>query len=83
MNKRIIKIFFIAFLSIIFANSLAIDQCKGKGHSKNKPPGWDKGEKKGWQSDIPPGLEKKDDQIKQKADIPEKKHKKDKSKFLL
>jgi hypothetical protein len=26
-----------------------------------RPPGWDKGEKKGWDTDVPPGIEKKDD----------------------
>lgn len=27
--------------------------------SAKRPPGWDKGEKKGWTSDVPPGIEKK------------------------
>lgn len=38
----------------------------GKKHKKNKkghrPPGWDKGKKTGWgDSDVPPGLAKKND----------------------
>ena len=80
MKTKLIKIFFITVLSIICASSWAFSGDKGKGHDKEKPPGWEKGEKKGWQSDKPPGLEKKEDEVKQKARKSEKKHKKKKSK---
>lgn len=53
MNKKVIKVLFIACLSFVFAFSLSYAKEKGKGKNKNKPPGWDQGEKKGWQSDIP------------------------------
>jgi hypothetical protein len=47
MDKKLIKVLFIACLSLIFAVSLAFAQGKGKGQNKNRPPGWEKGEKKG------------------------------------
>jgi hypothetical protein len=80
MKIRLLKIVLIAFLSIIFSSSLAVSGDKGKEHDENRPPGWEKGEKKGWQSDKPPGLDKKDDQVKQKAKKPGKKQKKGNSK---
>ncbi len=50
---------FVAIASLLLAGSLALAQGKGKGRG-GKPPGWEKGEKKGWQGDLPPGIEKKD-----------------------
>ena len=44
--------------SVLLGSSVAPAQGKGKGHSE-KPPGWEMGEKKGWTSDVPPGIEKK------------------------
>ncbi len=45
---------------------------KGKGKDKNKdkgpkdrPPGWDKGKKKGWKDEYPPGWAKKSDEEKE------------------
>ncbi len=35
------------------------DHGGGRRGSGKRPPGWDRGEKKGWTSDIPPGLAKK------------------------
>ena len=67
MNKKLIKILFIVCLSYIFAISSAFAQGKGKEHNKNRPPGWEEGEKKGWQSDVPPGQEKKDEKLKKKT----------------
>ena len=66
MFSRLIKVSFIACLSLIFAVSSTFAKGKGKGHNKNRPPGWEEGEKKGWQSDIPPGQEKKDEKQKKK-----------------
>jgi hypothetical protein len=66
MNKKVINVVFIACLSFVFAFSLSYAKDKGKGKNKNKPPGWDQGEKKGWQSDIPPGQDKKDGKQKEK-----------------
>jgi len=81
-------------LSIIFVSSLAfsggkksghykksrVGSYKGGGHYKKSPSGWEKGEKKGWQTDKPPGMDKKDDQFKQKGNKSEKTQKNAKSK---
>ena len=42
---------------LLFLSSPAVF---AKGKEKDRPPGWDKGEKKGWTSDVPPGQEKMD-----------------------
>jgi hypothetical protein len=62
MCKRIsvFTAFFIVILSLFLVTSLAL--AKGKGRGGSNPPGWDKGEKKGWNSDVPPGIEKKGSQ---------------------
>ncbi|MBW2108784.1 MAG: hypothetical protein JRI36_08980 [Deltaproteobacteria bacterium] len=48
---------------LVFALSLFLTASPalagGKGHGRANPHGWDKGQKKGWHSDVPPGLEKK------------------------
>ena len=82
MFTRLIKVLFIACLSLIFAVSSTFAQGKGRGHNKNSPPGWEEGEKKGWQSDVPPGLEKKDEKQKKKRNKSKnRKGKKTKSKI--
>ena len=45
----------IVLLTIFFLSPQASAGDKGKG----RPHGWSKGEKKGWNTDVPPGLEKK------------------------
>ena len=49
------------------------DEGKGKGKAedaergpKDRPPGWDKGKKKGWKDEYPPGWDKKTDEEKAK-----------------
>ena len=64
MKTKLVKIFLITALAIIFTGSLAFSGDKVKGHDKDKPSGWEKGQKTGWQSDKPPGLDKKDDRVK-------------------
>lgn len=49
---------FVAIVSIVLSCSLVLAEGKAKERG-NKPPGWEKGEKKGWKSDVPPGIEKK------------------------
>ena len=41
------------------------DKSKDKG-PKDRPPGWDKGKKKGWKDEYPPGWAKKSDKDKEK-----------------
>ncbi len=69
---------FIVIVCLFFVGSLDFAEGKSKGPG-DRPPGWDKGEKKGWNSDVPPGLEKKETKEKVKKEKKEKK-KKDKDK---
>ena len=91
MLKRIFTILFILLLSIVFVGSLAFAEDKGSGQSSERPAGWDKGKKEGWQSDVPPGqevknknsgkeekLEEKQKEKKEKMEKGEKKKKKGK-----
>ncbi|MBW2169437.1 MAG: hypothetical protein JRG69_09310 [Deltaproteobacteria bacterium] len=55
MKRTILLWVFMTALALFLTTSPVL--AKGKG--KERPPGWDKGEKKGWQSDVPPGQEKK------------------------
>ncbi|NVM23948.1 MAG: hypothetical protein HWN68_19490 [Desulfobacterales bacterium] len=56
---------FVTFLSLLLVGSLAFAQGKGRGRTGGKPPGWEKGEKRGWHTDVPPGIEQKGDWIPQ------------------
>ncbi len=58
MWKAMRRCFLVAIGFVLLASSLALAQGKADGRN-GKPPGCGKGEKKGWQSDVPPGLEKK------------------------
>ncbi len=59
MHTAIARVLFIIFLSLIFI--IPSSFAKGKGHKKHDgPKGWEQGEKKGWESDVPPRQEKKD-----------------------
>lgn len=49
---------FLAIASVLLAGSLALASGKAKGRGQ-KSPGWEKGEKKGWKGNVPPGIEKK------------------------
>ena len=64
MIKWIIKILFFSLLAVVFIGSLAIAQGKGKGQGGDRPAGRDNGQKKGWQSDVPPGQEEKEKKSK-------------------
>jgi len=60
-NARWMKIWVVVLITvpIVLASTVVLPQGKGKGES-NEPPGWQKGEKKGWESAVPSGIEKKD-----------------------
>lgn len=51
---------FVIVAFILLAGSSALAEGKGKG-SGDKSHGWGKGEKKGWENNVPPGIEKKGD----------------------
>ena len=54
---------FIIIVCSFFVGSLSFAQVP-----KSRPPGWNMGEKRGWGSDVPPGLEKKRQEHKEKWD---------------
>ena len=57
---------FIVIASLFFMGSLEFAEGKSTGKG-DRPHGWDKGEKKGWHSDEPPGLGKENDSGKDKS----------------
>jgi hypothetical protein len=68
MNSKILTIFIIIFSSIFLISSLALAGGKGKNKTKNTPPGWEQGEKTGWnEEEKPPGLTEKKIEKKHKA----------------
>lgn len=62
-NLKSLKVVLVIVMCLIFilnpAMIIAYAQGKGQGQ-KERPSGWEKGEKKGWLSDVPPGLAKKE-----------------------
>ena len=54
MYKLMSGCIFVVIICLFLVGSLSFAQ-----GPKSRPPGWDKGEKRGWGSDVPPGLEKK------------------------
>ncbi len=63
MYKLMSGCVFIIIICLFLVGSLSFAQ-----GSKSRPPGWDKGEKRGWGSDVPPGLEKIKQEHKDKWD---------------
>jgi len=60
MYKAIRCWVFVVIASILLTGSLTMAEDKTKGGG-DKLPGWEKREKKGWEGDVPPGIEKKGD----------------------
>jgi hypothetical protein len=68
MNHQIIKLFVVILSSIFLLSSPALAGGKAKGKNKTQPPGWEQGEKTGWNGeDTPPGLTEEKLEKKQKA----------------
>ena len=56
--------FLVVFLMLSFfllgpSFTMAQETEEERTGTSEAPPGWDKGEKEGWSSDVPPGIEKK------------------------
>ena len=45
-------------LLIAIVAGIAVSQAAGKGKWNGSPPGWSKGERKGWEGNQPPGWSK-------------------------
>jgi hypothetical protein len=67
MVKQIIKILFLILMCVVFVSSLTFAQSESEDLSNDRPLGWDKGKKEGWNSDVPPGQEKEKKSLKSEA----------------
>jgi hypothetical protein len=78
MHTTLARVLFIIFLSLIFV--IPSSFAKGKGHKKHDgPKGWEQGEKKGWESDVPPRQEKIDGKTEKNQSKQQKQNKNQKS----
>ena len=65
MKNRMILIWMVViFLSFNLSATFVFAKGGGKGHGSGSPHGWSQGKKKGWNSDVSPGIEKKDEDSK-------------------
>jgi len=58
MKNRIFYWVLMIALTLLFASPQAIAKSKGKKGDTSTPAGWEKGKKKGWDSDVPPRHDK-------------------------
>ena len=58
MKKRIFYWVLMLALTLLLAGPQAMAKDKAKKGDAGTPPGWEKGEKKGWESDVPPKHDK-------------------------
>ena len=66
MHVTLARASFIIFLLLLLAVPPTFAKGKAKGQTKQSPSGWEEGEKKGWESDVPPGQEKKANRVKKR-----------------
>lgn len=72
MNTQAVKLSIIIVSYIFLISSLVFADSKGRGKDKTNPPGWEQGEKKGWEGkDTPPGLSEEKLEKKQKVEMKE------------
>ena len=68
MNTQAVKLSIILLSSIFLFSTTALADDKDKVKKKTKPPGWEQGEKTGWDGkDAPPGLSEGKLEKKQEA----------------
>lgn len=72
MKKECICWMAVVCLSLLLTGLPALAKGKGKGQGIKRPPGWEEGEKRGWQSDVPPGMEHRDNGLPPGLDETEK-----------
>ena len=77
MKNTITKFFGLTIMSFLMAASLAFAADQEKEKNQSTPPGWEQGEKTGWQGDTPPGLTEDELKKKKKAGKKSGKHKAD------
>lgn len=81
MKRLLSFLTFMLALTLIFGAPYSFAKGKSDKGPKDSPPGWEKGEKSGWEdSGTPPGLDEEDDGEDEDGDGEDKKKKKDKKK---
>jgi hypothetical protein len=75
MKNTTAKFFVLTILSIFMAGSPALAADKDQDKNQSTPPGWEQGQKTGWQGDTPPGLTEEKLERKKKAGKKSGKHK--------
>lgn len=79
MKKRILYWALMVALTLLLAGPQAMAKGKGQKGNAGTPSGWEKGEKKGWESDAPPKHDKEATEgISEKAEEKTKKAKESK-----
>lgn len=76
--KRFFKVLLLFVVTIVFA--LSAGQVMAKKKQKDAPPGWEKGEKRGWKDGRPPGQDRRDMSDDNEDDDKDKKKKRKKKK---
>jgi hypothetical protein len=75
MKSTTIKFFILTVVSIFISGSLAFAADRDNGKNQSTPPGWEQGEKTGWEGNTPPGLTEEQLEKKKKAGKKSGKHK--------
>ena len=82
LNNRIILLWIVViFLLYSLSVTSVFAKGGGKGHGGGSPHNWNQGKKKGWNSDAPSGVEKKDEDWKPSGLTDEKDLQKEKEKI--
>ncbi len=79
-NRLILLWIVVFFLSCSLSATFVFAKGGGKGYGSSSPHGWSQGKKKGWNSDVPPGIEKKDEDWKPSGLTDEKEFQKENEK---
>ena len=75
MKSTPIKLFILMLVSVFMSGLLAFAADRNNGKSPSTPPGWEQGEKTGWEGSTPPGLSEEQLEKKKKAGKKSGKHK--------
>ena len=79
-NRMILLWVVVIFLFYCLSATFVFAKGGGKGDGSSSPHGWSQGKKKGWNTDVPPGLEKKGEDLKPSDLTDEKKDQKENQK---
>jgi hypothetical protein len=75
MKSTPIKLFILTLVSVFISGLPAFAADRDNGKNQSTPPGWEQGEKTGWEGNTPPGLSEGQLEKKKKAGKKSGKHK--------